>query len=164
MNILDACRDPAVFGHAFHNRNSEAFIADQYEKDPVSAEAEFGAQFRTDVETYVSREAVEACVEWGCSERAPLDGTHYLGFVDVSGGGADSFALAVGHKQDDLAVLDCMREVRPPLSRGCDHRVRRPAEDLSHQPGDRRQIWRRISARAVPQARHPVRAEPRAEG
>ena len=144
---------------------SRAFIDAEYEKDPVSAEAEFGAQFRTDVETYVSREAVEACVEWGCSERAPLDGTHYLGFVDVSGGGADSFALAVGHKQDDLAVLDCMREVQAATqSRRGDHRVRRPVEALSHQPGDRRQIWRRISPRAVPQARHPVRAEPRAEG
>ena len=52
----------------------------------------------------------------GASERGPLDGTRYVGFVDVSGGGADSFALAVGHKQGEIGVLDCLREVRPPLS------------------------------------------------
>ena len=34
----------------------------------------------------------------------------------MSGGGADSFALAVGHRQDDLGILDCTRERRPPLS------------------------------------------------
>ena len=95
---------------------TQAFIDAEYEKDPICAEAEYGAQFRTDIESLVTREAVEACVEWGCSERAPLDGERYLSFVDVSGGGADSFALAVGHRQDDLALLDCLRETRPPLS------------------------------------------------
>jgi hypothetical protein len=91
-------------------------IAAEYEKDPVAAEAEFGAQFRTDIESFISREAVEACVEWGAHERGYLAGARYTGFVDVSGGGVDSFALAVAHKEGDLGVLDCLREVRPPLS------------------------------------------------
>jgi hypothetical protein len=94
----------------------QAFIDAEYEKDPVSAESEFGAQFRVDLEAFVTREALEGCVEWGAFERGPLGGRNYLGFVDVSGGGADSFALAVAHKEDDIAVLDCLRERRPPLS------------------------------------------------
>ena len=94
----------------------QSFIDAEYEKDPVSAEAEFGAQFRTDIETYISREAVEAVVEWGAHERGPFGNTRYTGFVDVSGGGADSFALAVAHKEGEIGVLDAIREVRPPLS------------------------------------------------
>ena len=94
----------------------QSFIDAEYEKDPVSAEAEFGAQFRTDIESYVSREALEDCTEWGAHERGPLNGVKYNAFVDVSGGGADSFALAIAHKADDIAILDCLREVRPPLS------------------------------------------------
>ena len=94
----------------------QSFIDAEYDKDPVAAEAEFGAQFRTDLEAYVSREAVEACVEWGVHERGVLDGIRYGGFVDVSGGGANSFALAIGHKEGEIGVLDCTREVRPPLS------------------------------------------------
>jgi hypothetical protein len=34
----------------------------------------------------------------------------------VSGGGADSFALAVAHAEGEIGVLDCLREVKPPLS------------------------------------------------
>jgi hypothetical protein len=93
-----------------------SFINGEYEKDPVSAAAEYGAQFRTDIESFVSREAVEACVEWGTHERGYIAGTRYTAFVDVSGGGADSFALSIAHKEDDVGVLDCIREVIPPLS------------------------------------------------
>jgi hypothetical protein len=95
---------------------SQSFIDAEYEKDPISAEAEFGAQFRTDVETYIVREVLESCVERGCHERGPSDAHRYTGFVDVSGGGADSFALSIAHKEGDLAVQDLAREVRPPLS------------------------------------------------
>ena len=44
---------------------SERVIADAYERDPARAAAEYGAQFRTDVETFVSREIVEAAIEPG---------------------------------------------------------------------------------------------------
>jgi hypothetical protein len=40
----------------------------------------------------------------------------YHGFVDLSGGGNDSCAVAIAHREDDLVILDCLREVRPPLS------------------------------------------------
>jgi len=84
------------------------------ERDAASAAAEYGAQFRTDVETYISREAIEACVTPGVRERGPADGIRYAAFCDPSGGVADSMALAIGHRQDGAAVLDALREVRPP--------------------------------------------------
>ncbi len=46
----------------------------EYEKDPASAAAEYGAQFRTDIESFVSREAVEACIVRGVHERGYLSG------------------------------------------------------------------------------------------
>jgi hypothetical protein len=51
-------------------------------------------------------------------ERRPRDvsGVSYSAFVDPSGGSADSMTLAIGHRQDDVAVLDAVRERRPPFS------------------------------------------------
>ncbi len=62
-------------------------IDEAMERDPASASAEYMAVFRQDVEAWVSRAAVEACVAPGVLERAPMTGQHYFGFVDPSGGG-----------------------------------------------------------------------------
>jgi hypothetical protein len=40
----------------------------------------------------------------------------YSAFVDPSGGSADSMTLAIGHRQDDVPVLDAVRERFPPFS------------------------------------------------
>ena len=42
---------------------SESFIAAEMEKDPASAAAEYLAEFRADIEAFVSREAVEQCMD-----------------------------------------------------------------------------------------------------
>ncbi len=43
-----------------------------------------------------------------------------MGFVDPSGGSRDSFTLAIGHQvmrdEHPVAVIDCLRETRPPFS------------------------------------------------
>ena len=46
-------------------------IDEAFERDPASAAAEYNAEFRSDIDSFVSREAVEACVEVGLRERAP---------------------------------------------------------------------------------------------
>jgi hypothetical protein len=86
------------------------------EDDPASAAAEWLAQFRSDVESFIARESVEACVSVGVRERAPVGGTRYSAFVDPSGGSADSMTLAIAHREKDVAVLDAVREVKPPFS------------------------------------------------
>ena len=73
-------------------------IDEAFEADPSSAAAEYGAEFRTDVETFVSREVVEACVAVGCFERPPVLDEYYSAFVDPSGGSSDAMTLAVGHR------------------------------------------------------------------
>ena len=48
----------------------QSVIDEAMERDPASAAAEYGAQFRSDIESFVAREAVEACVDAGVHERA----------------------------------------------------------------------------------------------
>jgi hypothetical protein len=86
------------------------------EEDQPRALAEWFAQFRVDVESFVSREAVQACVSLDVRERAPISSIGYLGFVDPSGGSADSMTLAIGHREKDVVVVDSVRERRAPFS------------------------------------------------
>ena len=95
---------------------SRAVIEAAYERDPAAASAEYGAQFRTDVQSFLPAEAIEACVVSGRRELPPVDGLSYYGFVDPSGGASDAFTIAVAHLDKDRAVLDLVREVRPPFS------------------------------------------------
>jgi len=91
-------------------------IARAYEEDEASASAEYGAEFRRDIEGYASRDAVDAVTAPGRLELPPIDGVSYFAFVDPSGGASDSMTLAIAHREDRTAVLDAVREVRPPFS------------------------------------------------
>jgi hypothetical protein len=93
-----------------------AYLADQYERDPVSASAEYGAQFRTDVEAFIAVEAIDA-VTSDERERPYIAGKRYYAFADPAGGsGKDSFTLALGHVEDRIPTLDVIREFKPPFS------------------------------------------------
>jgi hypothetical protein len=94
----------------------QSIIDDAMADDRPRALAEYYAQFRVDVETFISREVVEANVEVGCIERPPIAGQRYHAFVDPSGGSSDSMTLCVGHKDEDAVIIDCLREVKPPFS------------------------------------------------
>lgn len=103
---------------AFNPSLPQSVIDRAYERDPVASAAEFGAQFRTDIEAFVSLEAVEACVTKGVFERPRQFATGYAGFVDMSGGSQDSAVLAVGHLEarKEIVVVDLIREICAPHS------------------------------------------------
>ena len=94
---------------------SQGVIDRAIERDPASAAAEFGAEFRNDLEAFLDRELIEACVDRGVLVRPPIPNVRYVAFVDPSGGRGDAFTLAIGHKDDDRAVLDCLVERKPPF-------------------------------------------------
>lgn len=98
----------------------EQIVKDAYANDPIAADAEYGGMFRRDVEGFISIEALEACVEHGRYELPPTLGLkhqlRYQGFVDPSGGSADSMTLAISHREGEKVVLDCIRERKPPFS------------------------------------------------
>jgi hypothetical protein len=95
----------------------DPLIAEMYAEDHERALAEFGAQFRSDIVAFITREAVEDVVAHGVRELPAGDGITYAAFVDPSGGSADSMTLAIGHcEASGVAVLDAVREIRPPFS------------------------------------------------
>lgn len=87
-----------------------------HDDDPASAQAEYFAKFRADIEAFITREAIEACVSTGVFERGRTQGIRYSAFCDPSGGSADSMTLAIVHKEKGIAVLDALRERKPPFS------------------------------------------------
>lgn len=93
-----------------------AVIARAYEDDPASASAEYGAQFRSDVEAFISRDVLDAATVPGRYELPPLNDRAYGAFVDPSGGSADSFTLAIAHLEETRTILDVLRETKPPFS------------------------------------------------
>ena len=63
----------------------QAVIDSAMERDPARAAAEYGAEFRVDIETFVSREVIDAAVVPGRYELPPTDGASYIGFTDPLG-------------------------------------------------------------------------------
>jgi hypothetical protein len=94
---------------------SMAVIAGAYARDYSAASAEYGAEFRTDVEGFLSLEVIESCVIPNRFDLGPRGDVDYVGFVDPSGGASDSFALGIAHRERDRAVLDLLREVKAPF-------------------------------------------------
>ncbi len=99
----------------------QSVIDAEYESDPARASAEYGAQFRSDVESLITSDALAACVVLGRYEQPRLPGTSYRVFLDFAGGsGQDSATLAIAHTEVrdglEVFVLDAIREVRPPFS------------------------------------------------
>lgn len=93
-----------------------AVIQAAYEADEAAAAAEYGALFRRDIESYITRESLDAVLIPGRRELPPVGGCRYFAFVDPSGGSADSMTLAVAHREDGTAILDLVRERKPPFS------------------------------------------------
>lgn len=94
----------------------QSLIDEAMERDPARAAAEYLAEFRSDIEGFVSREVVDAATAPGRHELPPSSDFNHVAFVDPSGGSADSMTLAIAHLEGDRGVLDALREVRPPFS------------------------------------------------
>jgi len=95
----------------------QAIIDRAIERDPASAAAEYLAEFRSDIEGYITREVVEAATVPGRYELPPASSCTYAAFVDPSGGSSDSMTLAIAHRDHQgHGILDALREVRPPFS------------------------------------------------
>ena len=94
-----------------------AIVEAALEDDPESAKAEFLAEFRSDIDAFVSRDVVDAVTVFGRHELPPLSAINYNAFFDAAGGsGTDSITIAVSHLDGEIAVLDAVREVKPPFS------------------------------------------------
>jgi hypothetical protein len=95
----------------------EHVITQALEEDEPAARAEWFAEFRRDIEQFVSREVLDAVVVPGREQLPPKRGVWYWGFVDPSGGSSDSMTMAIAHEgQEGGVILDVLMERRPPFS------------------------------------------------
>jgi hypothetical protein len=98
---------------------TQRLIDAAYEDDPIAAAAEYGAEFRRDVEVFLPPEALDA-VRMVARFELPFAEAlrpRYVAFIDPAGGtGQDSMTMAIAHDAGGRAVLDLVREVKPPFS------------------------------------------------
>jgi len=96
---------------------SNRTIENAMREDPERARAEWEAEWREDIEAFLSLDVIERAVVPGRFELPKLQDVQYFAFIDPSGGRQDSFTLAICHKEESgKIILDCVREVRPPFS------------------------------------------------
>ncbi len=99
---------------------SEQIIQEAYRADPATAATEWGAEWKSsDRSKLIPLKRVQAVVIERRSELPPIADFQYSAYCDPAGGGeeaGDSFTLAVGHRENDLLILDALREKEPPFS------------------------------------------------
>jgi hypothetical protein len=91
-------------------------VSKALEEDAAKARAEFLNIWREDLSDFIPIDVVDACTDWGVSERPPSGGIKYFAWADAAGGtGRDSFALAIAHREskDRVLVLDRVIERKP---------------------------------------------------
>ncbi len=136
----------------------QSILDEAYENDPASAAAEYGAEFRTDVESFVAREVVDAAVVAGRHELPPVPGLKYFAFVDPSGGSADSMTSRDRSSRQGKQHPRCSARVPATVfARWRCERLCRPGERLWTAQGRGRPVRRGVAARAVQSSRRRVR-------
>jgi hypothetical protein len=107
-------RAPSVALNPTLNRR---LITAELERDPAKGRAEWLAEWRDDIATFVDRALLEAAVDVGVTVRPRVPNVAYYAFADPSGGASDAFTLAVAHRdKDNTIVLDCLVERSAPFN------------------------------------------------
>jgi hypothetical protein len=84
----------------------QAIIDAAYAEDDAAAGAEYGAEFRRDIESFIDIETLQRLVVQDRVSLPVQAGMRYVAFADPAGGsGGDSFTLAIAHL-DAKGVLD----------------------------------------------------------
>jgi hypothetical protein len=99
----------------FNETLPQSVVDRALERDRAAASADYLAQFRNDIESFIAFEVVENCVG-DHVELPPSSAIRYNAAVDPSGASVDSFTLAISHRDGERTVIDCIREMRPPFS------------------------------------------------
>jgi len=88
---------------------SQGVIDDALTEDYEAAQAEFMAQFRSDIAAFLDVELIDRATRHKPLELLPSSKLQYHAFVDPNGGGADEFTLAIGHLDGLTVVCDLVR-------------------------------------------------------
>jgi hypothetical protein len=97
----------------------ERTIEQALTEDPEAARAEWLAEFRSDISSFISADIIDCLIVPGRIMIPAIPGVKFFGFCDsASGAGRDSFVICVTHKDRGTGrvVLDRLWERRPPFS------------------------------------------------
>lgn len=85
--------------------------------DYASARAEWMAEFREDLETFLLTDVIEGAIISDRRELPVVAGANYQAFCDPSGGRSDAFTLAIAHRNatSGKIILDKVAEAIPPF-------------------------------------------------
>ena len=126
--------------------------------DPEAARAEWDAEFRSDIGALLDDQTIEAAIDYGRPLELPPRGgyTFYRAFCDASGGvGADSYTLAVGHKEGQHFVIDLVRGTGGKFDPDIvTQEYAATAQGVSRFPGDRRRLCLTVGSWRLAQGRH----------
>lgn len=85
----------------------QRIVDDAMKDDAARGAAEYLAQFRSDIEQFLSVEMVSLAQREKPLEVPQRKGREYVAFADMSGGGPDEHALAIAHaEKGDVLVVD----------------------------------------------------------
>ena len=84
--------------------------------DPEGSRAEWDAEFRSDLASFLDDSLLSAIVDYSRPlELPPVHSKKYSGFVDPSGGRHDAFTICIGHKAGDAFIADVIWGTKPPF-------------------------------------------------
>lgn len=91
---------------AFNPTLKQRMIDRAMADDPEGAEAEWHAQFRADIASFLDDELIASAVRPGPRDLPPRPEIFYHCFVDASGGRSDSYTLCIGHREGERFIAD----------------------------------------------------------
>jgi hypothetical protein len=98
-------------------RVTRADLESEFVADPVGARVEYGAQFDSDLSSFLEAEPVQACVIKGRHFLPPIEDVTYAAAADPAfARGGDQFSFAIGHRvgkgEGAVFVLDQLKAWR----------------------------------------------------
>lgn len=108
------------------------------ERDSAAASAEYLAQFRDDITGFINRILADNNTRLKPLILPPRLGNYYSAFVDVAGGGADEYTMAISHKESERTVIDGVwAQSGDPAQITADYAKIMRAYGIKHCTGDR---------------------------
>lgn len=95
---------------------TEEYIQQQLERDPEAGRAEWLAEFRMMLESFLPLEWIERATVNGRDKLEVQPGISYAAHVDMSGGVVDYSVLCIGHRENDQLIMDILEAVPAPHS------------------------------------------------